>query len=229
MPITFARIRLARVLTHRCSYLFLALLLLLVTLPFLIDSPQGRIIANLINLSILLAAVAAVGRTKLLFAIAVLLALPVVGFQVLGIVWAEPRYLMLSWVFGSFFYFTTLALLLRYVLLPDVMNTDKLYGAAAAYLMLGIMWAYFYGIIQYFNPGAFAPAGAPLTLFDLLYFSFTVLTTTGFGDIVPVLPVARVLTILEQVVGILYVAILIARLSSMYPTEERGHRTTRHT
>jgi len=220
MPITFVRIRRARVLTQRCTYLFFALLLLLVTLPLLIESAQGRIVANLINLSILLAAVAAVGRTKLSFAIAVLLALPVIGFQVLGIVWTEPLYLVLSWAFGSCFYFMTLALLLRYVLFPDVMNTDKLYGAAAAYLMIGIMWAYFYGIVQYFYPGAFTPAGAPLTLFDLIYFSFTVLTTTGFGDIVPALPVTRGLTMLEQVVGVLYVAILIARLSSMYPTEK---------
>jgi len=222
MTITFARIQKTRALAQRCAYLFLALLLLLVTLPLLIESEQGRIVANLINLAILLAAVAAVGRTKLSFVTAVLLALPVVGFQVLGIVWAEPHYLMLSWAFGSCFYFTTLSLLLRYVLLPSVMNTDKLYGAAAAYLMLGIMWAYFYGIIQYFYPGAFTPAGAPLNLFDLLYFSFAVLTTAGFGDIVPVLPAARGLTMLEQVVGVLYVAILIARLSSMYPTEEGG-------
>jgi Na+/citrate or Na+/malate symporter len=48
------------------------------------------------------------------------------------------------------------------------------------------------------------------------------LTTAGFGDIVPVLPVARGLTMLKQVVGVLYVAILIARLSKMYPTEEYG-------
>jgi hypothetical protein len=222
MTITFARIQKARALAQRCAYLFLALLLLLVTLPLLIESEHGRIVANLINLAILLAAVAAVGRTRLSFVIAVLLALPVAGFQVLGIVWTEPRYLMLSWAFSSCFYFTTLSLLLRYVLLPSVMNTDKLYGAAAAYLMLGIMWAYFYGIIQYFHPGAFTPAGAPLNLFDLLYFSFAVLTTAGFGDIVPVLPVARGLTMLEQVAGVLYVAILIARLSSMYPTEENG-------
>jgi hypothetical protein len=222
MSNTLARIRLAPATIHRCSYLFFALLLLLVTLPLLIESLEGRIVANLINLAILLAAVAAVGRTKLSFAIGVLLGLPVVGFQVLGIVWTDPRYLMWSWAFGSCFYFTTLSLLLRYVFLPHVMNTDKLYGAAAAYLMLGIMWAYFYGIIQYYYPGAFAPAGAALNLFDLLYFSFAVLTTAGFGDIAPVHAVARGLTILEQVVGVLYVAILIARLSSMYPTEESG-------
>ncbi len=212
--------RAPNVLTQRCSYLFFALLLLLVTAPLVIDSEHGRIIENLINLCILLAAVAAVGRTKLTFAIAVLLALPLAVFQMLGNVWAAPRYLMWSWAFGACFYFTTLFLLLRYVFRPDVMNTDKLYGAAAAYLMLGITWMYLYAIVQYFYPGAFAPAGAPQTLFDLLYFSFTVLTTVGFGDIVPVLPVARGITLLEQMTGVLYVAILIARLSSMYPSEE---------
>src|SRR5258705_12081824 len=121
MPDTLAQTRLARALAQRCAYLFLALLLLLVTLPLLIDSVHGRIVANLINLSILLAAVAAVGRTKRLFATAALLGLPVVGFQVLSFVWAEPRYLVCSWAFGSCFYFMTLALLLRYVLLPEVM------------------------------------------------------------------------------------------------------------
>jgi hypothetical protein len=212
----------SRLLTHRCTFLFFALLLLLVTLPLMINSAHGRIVANVINIFILLAAVAAVGRTRLTFVVAVLLALPVVGFQVLSFARADPGYLVWSWVFAAGFYFMTLALLLRYVLLPDVMNADKLYGAAAAYLMLGIIWAYFYGIVQFFYPGSFTPAGAPLNLFDLIYFSFAVLTTAGFGDIVPVLPVARGLAMFEQVVGVLYIAILIARLHSMYSTEEKG-------
>ena len=106
------------------------------------------------------------------------------------------------------------------MLLPEVMNANKLYGAGAIYLMLGVTWAYFYGVIQYFYPGSFAPAGAPLQQFDFLYFSFAVLTTAGFGDIVPVHPVARGLTMLEQIIGVLYVAILIARLSGMYSDAE---------
>jgi len=213
---------LRKVLPHGCAYLFFALLLLMVTVPLLSATPAGRIVGNLINIGILIAAVAAVGRTARLYAVAVLLGVPVAGFQVAGIVWADPQYLMLSWGFGAAFYFWTVALLLRYVLLPEVMNANKLYGAGAIYLMLGITWAYFYGVLQYFYPGAFAPAGAPLTMLDLLYYSFTVLTTVGFGDIVPVHPVARALTTLEQVIGVLYVAILIARLSSMYSTAEGG-------
>jgi len=211
----------AQVLPHRCSYLFLALLLLLVTLPLLITSDAGRIAAVLINLGILLAAVAAIGRSRSTFVIGVLIALPVAGLQVLGLLWQDLFFLLLSWTLSACFYFMTVALLLRYVLLPTVMNTDKLYGAGAIYLMLGIMWMYFYGIIQFFYPGAFTTSGPPLNLYDLLYFSFTVLTTVGFGDIVPVHPVARGMTMIEQVVGVLYVAILIARLSSMYSTAER--------
>jgi len=219
---TLAPAQLTKVLPHGCAYLFFALLLLLVTLPLLLGSNTGRIVANLINLGILLAAVVAVGRTMRLYVIAMLLGLPVAGFQVAGLMWAEPFYLVLSWLFGACFYFWTLALLLRYVLLPEVMNANKLYGAGAIYLMLGVTWSYFYGIIQYFYPGSFAPAGAPLNQFDFLYFSFAVLTTAGFGDIVPVHPVARGLTMLEQIIGVLYVAILIARLSGMYSEAEKA-------
>jgi hypothetical protein len=215
---------LTKVLPHGCAYLFFALLLLLVSVPLLGGSSAGRIVANVINLGVLLAAVVAVGRTRRLYVVAVLLGLPVLGFQIAGLVAAEPFYLVLSWAFGACFYFWTIALLLRYVLLPEVMNANKLYGAGAIYLMLGVTWAYFYGVIQYFYPGSFAPAGAPLLQFDFLYFSFAVLTTAGFGDIVPVHPVARGLTMLEQIIGVLYVAILIARLSGMYSEAESADK-----
>lgn len=221
---TLAPAQLTKVLPHGCAYLFFALLLLLVSVPLLSATSAGRIVANVINLGVLLAAVVAVGRTRRLYVVAVLLGLPVLGFQVAGLLLAEPFYLMLSWAFGACFYFWTIALLLRYVLLPEVMNANKLYGAGAIYLMLGVTWAYFYGVIQYFYPGSFAPAGAPLNQLDFLYFSFTVLTTVGFGDIVPVHPVARGLTTIEQIIGVLYVAILIARLSGMYSEAESDKR-----
>jgi Na+/H+-dicarboxylate symporter len=54
----------------------------------------------------------------------------------------------------------------------------------------------------------------------MVYFSFTVLTSTGFGDITPVHPIVRMLCTLEQVAGVLYLAILIARLASAYPSSQ---------
>jgi hypothetical protein len=72
----------------------------------------------------------------------------------------------------------------------------------------------------------FAVSGtaAPLTFFDGMYFSFTVLTSTGFGDITPVIPQARGLCVVEQVMGTLFLAVLIARLAGVYPPKsgDRG-------
>jgi hypothetical protein len=85
--------------------------------------------------------------------------------------------------------------------------------------MIAIFWAYLFGVLQYFYLGAFMFHGIPkaLNLAELIYFSFTALTTAGFGDITPALIQSRFLTILETVTGVMYVAILIARLTGVYP------------
>jgi hypothetical protein len=102
---------------------------------------------------------------------------------------------------------------------------DKLYGAAAAYLMIGFVWVVAYALVQQHLPGSFAAGGAPvpaLSPSDLVYFSMTVLTSTGFGDIAPARQPAKTVVILEQLVGTLYVAILIARLTGAYPPKRRA-------
>ena len=96
----------------------------------------------------------------------------------------------------------------------------RIYGAIAVYLLLGILWGEFYILVYLLRPGSFYfdPAtqfGEP-PISELLYFSFTTLTTVGFGDIVPVHPVARSLATLEALVGQLYPAVLLARLVTLY-------------
>ena len=212
------------VATQRCFYLFTALLLLLVAIPFLENTPRGLVTLNVINVFVLIAALVAVARSRICLFIGALLAAPAVGFQMISYILGEPRYLVFSRGFGAAFYFITIGYLLGYVLRRETFTTDKLYGAAATFLMLGIIWSYFYGIVLLFFPGALIEAGSPMTshqVSDLAYFSFTVLTSTGFGDITPVHPVARMLCVLEQVAGVLYLAILIARLAGAYgPSQE---------
>jgi hypothetical protein len=221
VPLRFARLAVARVFAQRCFYLFSALLMLIIAAPFLGQTVGGRIVLNGINLLILLAAITAVGRSRGAFLIGVLLAVPTVAFQLLGFDLHETRYLALAWMFGAAFYFVTIVYLLRYVFSPEVMSVDKLYGAASVYLMLGLLWLYFYLLADYFLPGSFAIGGtvAKLGASDLIYFTFTVLTTTGFGDVTPVLPLARALVTLEQLSGTLFIAILIARLAGIYPAK----------
>ena len=168
---------------------------------------------------ILVTAVAAVKRSTLSFVIAILLGLPTLFFQILALQSDLPGHFALSWGFGAAFYAFTIAHLLHYVLRRDMMTADKLYGAVAAYLMIAILWAYLYGVLQYFYPGAYAYHGTPKTLdmAELIFYSFTVLTTAGFGDVTAHVIQSRFATILESVTGVMYVAILIARLTSVYP------------
>jgi Ion channel len=219
MAIDQARAALAQVFFQRCFYLFAAVLALVMAVLLLEPTPRGRILINAFNLLVLVAAVAAVGRTRLSFVIAVLLAAPAFVFQVLAIDDSDPRFLLYSWAFGAALYAATVGYLLHYVFQRQVMTADRLYGAAAAYLMLGLLWGYLYAIADYLRPGSFSLGGAVGSppFGDLVYFSFTVLTSTGFGDIVPVLRHARGLCVLEQLTGALFLAILIARLAGVYP------------
>lgn len=96
----------------------------------------------------------------------------------------------------------------------------RIYGAIAVYLLLGMLWGEFYILIYLFQPASFyfdpsTQSGEP-PVSELIYFSFTTLTTVGFGDIVPVHPVARSMATLEALAGQLYPAVLLARLVTLY-------------
>src|SRR5262245_39689302 len=206
MAITKARAAIGRLFYQRCFYLFLVLLGLIVGVPFVEPTPLGRLIVNASGTFVVIAAVAAVGRTMLSFVIALLLPVPAAMFHWLGMTMDDRHYLLLSWCFAAGLYAMTLAYLLRYVFERDVMTSDRLFGAASAYLLIGVLWAYLYAIVGDVFPGSFALGGTPTALltYDFLYFSFTVLTSTGFGDITALTRQARSLCVFEQLVGTLY-------------------------
>ena len=120
-------------------------------------------------------------------------------------------------VIFSLLFFTSISLLAR-VLHQKRIDSNALCGAFAAYLLIGVAWAVSYRILDSFAPGAFfVPESMQSDDWGLyLYFSLATLTTLGYGDIVPVNPLARVWASLEAVVGVLYVAALVARLVGLY-------------
>ena len=219
MPIDRARTAMGQVFSQRCFYLFVALLALMMAALLVDLTPPGRLLLNAINLMIDVAAVAAVGRSFLSFVVASALAIPAMLFQIRGIVEENETQLVISWAFNAALYAVTIAYLLRYVFQREVITADKLYGAAAGYLMIGVLWAMLYAIASHFQPSSFAIGGsiASPAFTDLLYFSITTLTSTGFGDIVPLLRNVRALCVFEQLTGALFLAILIARLAGVYP------------
>jgi hypothetical protein len=90
--------------------------------------------------------------------------------------------------------------------------------------MIGSFWATLYGLVDIAYPNSFSGADVAhgSDLIDFLYFSYTVLTSTGFGDIVPRSRQARAICNVEQLTGALYIAILIARLAGVYPPMPRN-------
>jgi hypothetical protein len=220
------RASIGQVFYQRCFYLFVLLLALIASVPFAPLTTTGRLVINGFNTLVLVATAAAVGRTVLSFVVVLVLAGPAMVFQYLGVTTAQPEPLAMAWLFSAALYAATVTYLLRYVFRPEVMTSDKLYGAASAYLMLGLLWAYIYSLVDYWYPQSFLLGGRaePLPLSESLYLSFTILTSTGFGDIVPIGRQARGVCIIEQITGALFVAILIARLAGVYLPVSRDPR-----
>ena len=143
-------------------------------------------------------------------------------FQFLGLTHDSDNHLAWSWTFSAALYFITTVYLLRYVFQPRIMTQDKLFGAAAAYLLIGALWAFFYMIVGFIYPQSDMIAGQPgqLNYADAVYLSVTALTSTGFGDMTPLTRQARGICMIEQITGALFVAILITRLAGVYPPKE---------
>jgi hypothetical protein len=94
-------------------------------------------------------------------------------------------------------------------------QAHRIAGAVAVYLLLGLIWARLYQVVELASPGAFrVPEGESLNGANLVYFSFVTLATLGYGDISPVNIIARNLAVLEAIMGQLYLVILISRLVS---------------
>jgi hypothetical protein len=104
---------------------------------------------------------------------------------------------------------------------PGRVTWHRIQGAIALYVILGLLFAHLYGLLNLLVPDAFGSAPSALSRYAvfhrgrMLYFSFTTLTTAGYGDIVPLHPVARSLATLEAVIGQLFPATLLARLVSL--------------
>jgi len=228
MAIRIAQQLLGRIFTQRCFYLFVVLLAFDAVLPFIDPGPHGKFAISVLDCLVIVCAVAAVGRTVLSFIIVSLLAFAALAFFWLSVEHDEPAHLARAWGFAAALDLATIIYLLVYVFRAEAVTVDKLFGAAAAYLMIGSLWATLYALTNLFYPDSFVGLGHAHNsdLSDFLYFSYTVLTGTAFGDIVPKTRQARAVCNVEQLTSGLYVAILIARLAGVYPpmpqTEQRS-------
>ena len=132
--------------------------------------------------------------------------------------------LLWSSVLHAAFYLYITYGLIRYMFNDRAVTTDELFATGATFTVVAWAFAYLYVAIQVIWPGSFVAAvdpDAPRTWVELLFLSFTTLTSTGLSDVVPVLPHARALVMIEQVAGLMYVALVISRIVGLKLYRER--------
>jgi hypothetical protein len=212
--------RIAWVRRNRCSLLLGGLCLLILANPLFASTalgPRGLFVALLVVLVLATWALRLTPRTMLTVAgLAVLTAVLLVMVPDDNH-WLRP---VANGTMGLLTGAVTVALL-WYVLDPHLISTDKVFGAVSAYVLIALTFACLFCMLQYIETRAFhiAEINNPdgiMSWFEAMYFSFTVLTSTGFGEITPVTDMARSLIVIEQVLGVMYVAFLVARLANLY-------------
>lgn len=138
----------------------------------------------------------------------------------------SPAAALVGFGTGCVFYLLAALMILVRVLVRTRISTEELAGAVSVYLLLGIGGAFVFAFVEGLVPGSIVDMnGASAThrpLGEYLYFSFTCLTTLGFGDLVPASPEARVFAYLEAVIGQVYLTVLVARLVGLHLTHVRG-------
>jgi hypothetical protein len=194
--------------------------------PFMEDTPVGQAALSTFGLIVLVLAVRAVQATPALTWIAILLGVPIVVFTILEVVVpGNAQIILASSVLHALLYFYTTFALLRYMFKDSLVTPDELWATGATFTVVAWAFAYTFAAVQVVWPGSFAtPASADQTRtwFELLFLSFTNLTSVGLSDIVPVLSPARSWVMIEQVAGLLYVALVISRIVGLTISRQRA-------
>ena len=205
--------------TWKFRPLVLSLLLLLLLYPYV---EERVLFLKALSAVVLLAGMYAVSRDKRFLCIACGLVCPTLASKVVSLMTGYPAAEIVSRGGTVLFMGFITAIILWHTLAEESKITaDTLYGVVCVYLLSGLTWSSLYTLIEVAQPGSFYVSAAQnldqvINWSDLLFFSFATLTTLGYGDITPVTSVARSLALLEAVFGVLYNAILIARLVGLY-------------
>jgi hypothetical protein len=204
-------------------HLLIALGLFFIFAPFVEEIEGGHLILSFLFSLVLLAAILAVADRKRGLVIGLVLAIPAVGGRWINHFRPDLVHPAVFLVAGLILIAFVVGNLLRFVLRAASVTTEVLCASISAYLMLGLMWTLAYWLVDQLTPGgAFSfntNAGTrSMNGFTGFYFSFVTLSTVGYGDITPVSRIARWLAAMEAMTGLLYVAVLIARLVSLYST-----------
>ena len=197
------------------AILFAAQLSAVLLYPFVKDNGAGRAILSALGIALLGLVVLAVRSSPGLTWVGILLGRPASILLLIQAVTGSDALLPDSSALEAALYFYAAGALIAYMLADHEVTKDELFAVGATFTLVAWAFAYVYTVCQAIEPSSFTAAvdpGADRTWMELLFLSFTTLSSTGLSDVVPVKPFARGLVMLEMVVGLGYVAMVVSRL-----------------
>lgn len=202
---------------HKNAILLVTLLTLILVSPLgqlLKDSKLLDMILVTVVMTASLNAVSYRKRSTLFTAIGLALLAIVSGwteaFDNVGPHEKHPIYLILAHSSGAVLYVYIAALLFKVILAEDEITVDQIFAGVVIYIFIGLAWAHFYGLVEVFHSDSITSSNGSDPNF--IYFSFVTLTTLGYGDMLPITPMAKSLVIVEAITGVMFVAILVSTL-----------------
>lgn len=211
-------------LTKPSALLLLAQLLAVIAYPFLQGNRVGATVLGVISVVAVGLAIGVVRNTPALSVLALAVGVPTVALTITeALVPTSDPVALASAVLHAVFYSYVAYSLICYLFHDERVSTDELWAIAAAFTVVAWAFAHVYVVVAVLFPGSIEPIGGNGAdrFFDLLFFSFTNLTSVGLSEILPVGDHARSVVILEQVAGVLYVAMVISRLVMMSSARAR--------
>ncbi len=207
---------------NRLLILLCLMLGLLVLVPILSRFVTARIFLEIFLTAIVISMAYTISRKKGYLIVGVLLAI-----VTLAALWSQYFFpnrsiAAIGMIAGALFIGGVIIGMLRFVLKSAEVNREIIYAAILLYLMAALMWAFVYTFLELIDPASFnIDLGHPqgyLLVFQ--YYSFVTITTLGYGDITPVTEVAKAFSVLEAVVGQLYLVVAVAWLVGMYVSKK---------
>ncbi|MGB7818477.1 MAG: ion channel [Ornithinibacter sp.] len=192
-------------------------IMVILLLPFLQGTGWGRAVISMISLTAVVTAVFTVRSTPALTWLSITLGLPAAIFEVWSLFEDRGTILVLAHSALAIFYFYTGYALIAYMFEDSWVTKDELFAVGACFTVLMFAFAYVYLAIQEVWPGSFTSFDGPgqRSFLELLYFSGANLTSVGLSDIGPIRSQARAVVTVEQLGGVLYVAMVISRLVAL--------------
>ena len=197
------------------AWLLLVQLLILIALPVLSDSFEGQLVSWILSMIALMMVALIIRNSPVFTAVGLALVVSALSVSAWAFFTQRSELYAIAHILEAAAYFYAAAGMVMYMFADDIVTRDELFAVAAVFTLLVWGFAFLYSVCQQWYPQSFTAmfnSDEPRTWLELLFLSFSTLSSVGLSDILPVSPPARVLSAIQMFGGVMYLTLVVTRL-----------------